>query len=275
MTSRRAGRPVEGEVVQDSMIPLYHQVYLILRQQIVDGVYGADEPMPPEEELRAAFNVSRITIRRAFDRLVAEGYVRRRRGSGTFAQPMAAAASDDADLSGLLENLIAMGLKTQVELIEFDYVPAAADVAARLELPARATVQKAVRVRSHKGKPFSHLTTYVPEAIGRSYKDADLVRRPLLMLLEDAGVKIGEAEQVITARMADAVVAGRLGVEIGAALIRMRRLVRDVAGRPVEFIEALYRPDLYEFKMKLSRVPRRPGEPRVWAPMPVIGEDGP
>ena len=40
-----------------------------------------------------------------------------------------------APIEGLLENILAMGLKTEVELLEFDYVPATAEVAAALGAP--------------------------------------------------------------------------------------------------------------------------------------------
>ncbi|TJZ89022.1 GntR family transcriptional regulator [Paracoccus gahaiensis] len=53
---------------QTSVLPKHHQVYLVLRQQIADGVWTADEPMPAEVQLADIFGVSRITIRKAMER---------------------------------------------------------------------------------------------------------------------------------------------------------------------------------------------------------------
>jgi GntR family transcriptional regulator len=48
-------------------------------------------------------------------------------------------------------------------------------------------------------------------------------------------------------------VAKVLKLEVGAPLISMTRVVRNEDGRPVELIQALYRPDKYEYRVNLSR----------------------
>jgi GntR family transcriptional regulator len=233
-------------------LPLYHRVYLLLRQQIAEGAWTSETAMPGEHELAEMHGVSRITVRRALQRLEQEGRVLRRRGAGTFAQPPPPAKRQE-NLGGLLEDLLAMGLRTKVRLLSFEYVAAPPEVAAALELPAGSIVQKSVRVRSARGTPFSYLTAWVPEAIGRHFRAEDLAARPLLHLLDEAGAAAVRAEQVISARLADATVATQLRVEIGSALLWVRRQVRDGSGRVIESIEVLYRPDLYEYRIAMDR----------------------
>ena len=100
-----------------------------------------------------------------------------------------------------------MGLHTQVEVVSFEYVPATAAVAVQLEIETGAEVQRVVRIRSHAGRPFSHLTTHVPAEIGRAYTADDMRETPLLLLLERAQVQIVSGEQTITARLAEPEVA--------------------------------------------------------------------
>ncbi len=247
-----------GEARQEIAAPLHHQVYVVLRQQIIDGQYQPGKALPSEHKLEELFKVSRITVRRALDRLASEGLVVRRHGKGNFAQPVITPPPIDTNLRGMLENLLAMGLRTRVDLIEFDYVPASPEVATRLELQQGAIVQRVVRVRHHENTPFSFLTTYVPETVGRTYGPNDLLERPLLSLFEKAGIKVARADQTITAKLADTRVAPLLEVEIGAALLGIRRLVRDEKGRPVELLEALYRPDIYEYQMAMTRKGKKP-----------------
>ncbi len=236
----------------ESPLPLYHRVYLLLRQRIAEGGWPSEVPMPGEHELAEAHGVSRITVRRALQRLEQEGLVRRRRGAGTFANPPQRPARRD-DLRGLIENLLAMGRQTDVALLDFAYVSAAAEVAAALEVPPGTLVQKSVRLRSAEGAPFSHLTAWVPEPIGRFYQARDMAKIPLLLLLEQAGVRAARAEQVISAKLADGTVAPLLRVAPGSALLWVRRQVRDEAGRVIEALEALYRPDLYEYQIAMTR----------------------
>ena len=237
--------------------PLYHQIYLILREQIAEGSIGSNSTVPGEQELTRLYGVSRVTAKRALDELAAEGLVVRERGRGTRVSSAPPTPPFRAPIEGLLENLLVMGLKTKVVLLEFGYVGAPAEAAAALGCGIGQTVQRATRVRHIDGAPFSHLTTFVPEAIGRTYTRRDLASRPLLSLLEHSGVRVTRADQVISAKLADAQVAQRLSVEVGSALLKITRIVRDQRGRPVEHITGLYRPDRYQYAMSLSRVQDR------------------
>ena len=67
-------------------------------------------------------------------------------------------------------------------------------------------------------------------------------------------MKVGRAVQTVSARLADAEVAGHLDLAVGSALLAVRRLIYDEQERPVQWLHGLYRPDRYEYQMQLSRV---------------------
>jgi len=73
-----------GKLDEASQLPLYQQLQRALRHAIETRVLGPDDALPPERDLAADFNVSRITVRKAIDGLVNEGLLVRRQGSGTF-----------------------------------------------------------------------------------------------------------------------------------------------------------------------------------------------
>jgi GntR family transcriptional regulator len=122
-----------------------------------------------------------------------------------------------------------------------------------------------VRVRRIESQPFSHLTTFLPPEIGKHISRQELGEQPILVLLERMGVYVTHADQTISAEAATPSVAALLQVEAGQALLKIERLVIGDSGRPVEFIRALYRPDLYRYQMKLQRVRRN--KTRLWRPM--------
>lgn len=244
--------------------PLYHQVYLVLRDKILSTDYEVDTILPSEQETARRFGVSRITARRALDELATSGLVIRQRGRGTRVTYRPPSPPVRAGVEGLLENLLAMGLKTEVSVLEYDYVDASEGTARALQCEIGQRVQRAVRVRHLEGKPFSHLTTFVPEEIGRSYSREDLASKPLLTLLERCGVVVSGAEQTISATLADTNVAPILGVEVGSPLLKIDRIVCDQEDSPVEYITGLYRPDLYNYRMTLSRV-QNDGA-KAWSP---------
>lgn len=244
--------PLSRDPAASGPVTLYHRVYTILRERIVSGVYPLDQPLPGEIDFAAAFGVSRVTMRRALDELVRDGLIVRNRGRGSFPQPRTGREPVRGTVSGLLDNIIAMGLKTSVRIISLDTINAPPDVAAAMRLASGDRVQKAVRVRSLDGAPLSMMTTFVPEAVA-SFTRRQLSDTPMLKLLEAAGVNVSNADQTLTARLADAVVAPLLDVGYGAALLAVNRLVRDDAGRAVQLLRGMYRPDRYEYRMSLDR----------------------
>ncbi len=244
--------------------PLYHQIYLVLRDKILNKEFAEGDLLFSEDETSQMFGVSRITAKRALNELAQEGLVVRERGRGTRVASGVTVAPVRANVEGMLENLMAMGLETEVTLLEFDYVKPGEQVAAVLGVAPGEMVQRAVRVRRLEDEPFSHLVTYVPEAVGRSYGREDLATTPLLSLLERSGVVISRAEQTITATLAGSQIAPVLDVELGSPLLCINRIVFDQNDRAVEYITGLYRPDRYNFRMNLSRVQVK--DDKSWSP---------
>jgi GntR family transcriptional regulator len=242
-------------------LPKYHQIYLVLREQLHEGRFALG--LPGELALMRQFGVARVTVRRALQELAGEGLIARERGRGTRALPAGAQAqearaaqarSNTTRLTGLLENIVSMTQNTTVRVLEVGSVGASGEVAQALQVAPGADVQKAVRVRSTREGPLSHITTWVPADLARHFGKRELAKKPILVLLEEGGVRLGGAQQTISARLADAQVATHLGVAVGSALLAVRRLIHDEAGRPVQWLHGLYRPDRYEYRMQLSRV---------------------
>jgi GntR family transcriptional regulator len=238
-------------------LPKYHRIYLVLREQLEEGRFTGG--VPGELVLMRQFGVARVTVRRALEQLAQEGLIAREPGRGTRAigWPARQGAANDpmrTQLTGLLENLVSMGLRTSVKVLDVDMIAASEAVAGALAVAPGSMVQKAVRVRSTREGPLSHITTYVPADVARQFGRRELARKPILLLLEEAGVKVGRAVQTVSARLADAEVAGHLDLAVGSALLAVRRLIYDEQDRPVQWLHGLYRPDRYEYQMQLSRV---------------------
>jgi GntR family transcriptional regulator len=64
-------------------VPLYTQLYRILRLRILEGQYAEGDAIPSENVLRDEHGITRSTVRKAIALLVNEGLVRQFRGKGT------------------------------------------------------------------------------------------------------------------------------------------------------------------------------------------------
>ena len=65
-------------------VPKYKRLQLFFEQKIKEGAYRPDDQLPTEKELMRQFNYSYTTVNRALQALVKDGWVRRKRGHGTF-----------------------------------------------------------------------------------------------------------------------------------------------------------------------------------------------
>lgn len=240
------------------------QVYLVLRDRILSGTAPYGARLPTENELAAVHGVSRVTVRRALGELARERLIERRRSVGTHVIYRPSLAPMTADISGVLANLATMGRRTAVKLLAFDYVPAEGPVAQALGAASDELLQRAVRVRSVDGVPFSHLTTHVPERVSVTFTEQELASRPLLELLERAGVKVEHARQRISAALATPDVAEALDIRTGSPLIELVRIVFDQRGHGVEHLHALYRPDRFALEFDLVR---SGADAKRWSPV--------
>lgn len=239
-------------VLRDSKTPLYHQIFLILRGKILDNTYPPHALVPNEKQLMEMYDVSRITAKRALNELADANYVVRQRGKGTRVRAQLPDAPLEIPSDDLTESKYQMGLKTEVEVLEFAYVKAPSHVAIHLEAQEGDIVQMAVRIRSYKAKPFAHIVSYVPESIGSRYIREDLANTPLFQLIEQGGIKLTSAQHTVNAVLADPMVAPLLGVDIASPLLSVNELVFDQDARPVEYVAALYRPDRFNYKVNLA-----------------------
>jgi GntR family transcriptional regulator len=100
----------------------------------------------------------------------------------------------------------------------------------------------------------------VPAEVAARFGTDDLSRIPFLTLLARSGPAATRAEQTLTATLADPHVARLLAVDAGAPLLRKTRVVWDADGRALEHIDVLYRPDMYQVRLTMTRDPDAAGD---------------
>lgn len=244
-------------------IPLYHQVFSLLRDCILDGSFAPGEAFPSESEIQQKLQISRITARRALDEIAARGLITRQQGRISRVAPYKPSTRLVAGVEGMIENNRRMGDATVVELLEHELIPASEEVSQRLSVRHGERVLWTVRVRSLDGVPFSYAVTYLPPFVARHIDVNEMSTRPLIELLESAGIRIGRAEQKISAVAATTEVARALHIEPGSPLLFSERVVYDESDRPVELIAVQYRPDVYQYGVELRRARSSGGN--IWA----------
>jgi GntR family transcriptional regulator len=256
-------------VAAEHAAPLYHQLFLLLKQKIVVGDYRFGELLPSEIELAGEFNLSRITTKRALDELQEQGLVERRRGRGTQVSYRYEPKILRAPLNSMLENLNVMGRETTVDVLQFAEIDAARNVADTLKIAAGSKVYRAVRLRRHQGEAFAYYTSFTIKLAplnGFEFSAKSLKQQTRLELFRGLGVQLAEVDQQLTAVAADVDVAAALEVPVGSPLLSLTRLYVDREQRPIDWLHCLYRPDRFQYQMRLTATSTGPGA-RILTPM--------
>ncbi|MFC6063050.1 GntR family transcriptional regulator [Streptomyces ochraceiscleroticus] len=227
----------------------------LLRRQVLAGGFDRDGGvLPHEDTLRAAYRVSRNTVRQALDLLRAEQLVERQPGLGTIV--VARKYSHGLDrLQGLAETLREHGRVTN-EVRTVGPVPAPACVADRLRLAGGdgAQVLYVERLRRLNGLPLSLDLTYIPMDIGIELLGADLENNDVFRLLEEiTGCRLGTAQITLEAVNADAHSAAVLQAPRSAAVLMVERLTHLSDGRPVDLEFIHFRGDRISMSGVLHR----------------------
>lgn len=236
----------------------YRELASGLRDAIVGGQYPAGERLPTEAELVARTGLSRQTVRRAFQELVAEGTIYRVPGRGTFAVP------DDGRYLrsfGSIDDLMALSLDTELQVVEPLHVLASVAIADQLQ-PGADKVMTISFLRLHEGVPFCYTRVHLPMWIGRKLREL-----PEVAALAEPGARapftviglmnrvserpIHSAAQDVTAVAADADVAHLLGRAPGMPVLRIDRLYRDRELTPLELAVNHFNPDRYSYRIQL------------------------
>ena len=175
-----------------------------LRESIYRERYADDDPLPTDLALAQEHGLSRQTVRRAYQELVAEGLVYRVPRDGAPSSPPRRPATAER-FRRRFADLMKLQLDTQFELV----LPLTDDVhdaaAAALELSDRHVFAVTFR-RLHLGEAFCLARVFLPPRMARKVADVRELTEPgvrsnvtVIGLLESHGADIAEAEQVITA----------------------------------------------------------------------------
>jgi GntR family transcriptional regulator len=220
-----------------------------LRDRVARGEFAAGRLLPSESELGAAYDASRVTIRKALEALREEGLVDARQGFGWFAaaDPLRQSLGRLGTIEG---QLAASGLSPERRILEFGFVPPPRWVAAEL---GPGTVLQVRRVNLADGEPFARVTVWCPERLGSSLSRDEVERSPFYELLP---IELGGATQTIGAAAASKDDADVLEVPAGSPVLVCRRVTHSLDGEAVLLSEHVFPAHRTEFVVDLPRSDR-------------------
>lgn len=226
------------KVSKDAFVPLYQQVMDRLRAEIETGAYAPGDQIPTEFELAEYYQVGRVTVRRAVDELVSEGYLTKQQGRGTFvnAPKLVRKVRQESNVQSFSEACRENGMACTSRLIALRRVPASPEKARFLGVPEQADLLVVSRLRMADGVPVMLENNYFPYE-GFSFLEQEELEgsTSIFKVVEErtgrAPTDSGDCTLEIT--RADQEMADYLSVPVGEPLFFMKVDFLDSAGRPL------------------------------------------
>lgn len=242
-----------GAAMSELPQSLHAQLRDALRARILDGRLAPGAKLPSEAELTDEHGVSRITVRQALGALQAEGLIVKVHGKGAFVSHPKASQSLNR-LEGLNEALALEQHAVSSKRLAWREIKAPPAVARQLQLAPGESVYHLQTLRYLDREPLSVNNSYLPRFLGEKLTRVDFSRRDLIDVFEhEGGLKIGEAQIEIGAGLARPQDAKLLGLDRGAPVLEVERLVQLADGRPIHVELAVYRADTFRYKLNLRR----------------------
>jgi len=246
---------VTTTIERDSPVSYYEQLFVILRDQIVDGTIESDQRLPSEQELCREYGLSRATVRQTLSKLESEGYARRVARRGVFASSLDEPSGWTVH-EGFLESQIRHGRTgIETEVVGAHLVVPPQHVSDALQVDSEREIFALERVRSLDGRVAMFSTNWFPSDIGTIIAEAEDVvdgTGSVNETLRQAGFITAGAQRFIRAMRAPENVTTHLRIGPDQPVLRVRSLSWDAGGRRFDYYETWVLTDVIPLEVSVS-----------------------
>lgn len=210
------------------MAAKYPEIKKYILEQIDNGKFKEDVMLPSEKEFTELFNVSRMTVRRAFDDLIQDGVLIRKRGSGLFLvkKKMSRSmnqisVSKDEQLHKIFKQLTVKVL--EVKVIDDNYI---AKEYFNLE---QEKIIRVKRVQLGDGQPIVYEKIYLPlkyftmvkkEECYQSFEN--VIEKHFLIKQQELSNQI-----IVEAKVANKKISSLLQIPINSPILQLKIIAKD------------------------------------------------
>jgi GntR family transcriptional regulator len=241
--------------IGDASQPLYHRVYREIAREIETGALHPGERLPSERWFCDELGVSRATVRRAIEELIADGLVEAR-GRGSFVTGDALVEPPNT-LMSMSELGRSRGLAATARVLSMAVRAATIDEADAFGIAPGAELFELQRLRMLDGLPIAIDDNRVPLRLLPSAADLDFTVASLYDAIEREGHRLARADYELEARAAGEAEAELLGLAPDAPVLFATTVAIGEDGRILDLGQTIYRADRYRFQATLMRRAQR------------------
>ncbi len=229
------------KIDRNSNSPLWVQLKNELERAIANGDLSKQSRLPSEQAMCDIFLISRPVVRNALSALVSEGLIIKQPRRGIFVSGKFKEFGFMTTASGVFDDLSSRGYDVSVKTYDFGLHPADEEEKKALKLPDGFDVIRFVRVYRVNGTPITHSRISLPAHRLPGMENFDMENRSIFETIRESfGLIPAKADRWIKSRNADALIAERLKVKEGSALLFIQSIALDHDSLPLEFYTSFY-----------------------------------
>jgi len=235
-----------GKLDHSSPLPKYQQLGRALERAIKRGALLKNDALPPERKIATDMQVSRITVRKAIDRLAADGLLSRHQGAGTYISGRV--EKPFSRLSSFTEDMAGRGLTARSTWVEKKEGTITPEESLNFGLGPSTPVYRLTRIRYANNIPTALETTIIPSY---ALPSIETIEGSLYVALNESGHRPMRALQRLRAVSLTSYQAKLLNAKEGDPSLFVERRGFLTNGSTVEITQSYYRGDAYDFVAEL------------------------
>lgn len=240
------------KINHQSSVSLLEQTEDLLRQLITSEQYKSGKLLPKEVDLAHQLGISRTTLRQAINKLVFEGLLIRKKGTGSWVNQNAPISSKSKNWLSFSQEMAARGIPIKNFELHISWVKPSDNLMAFFHIKNSTRVLKLVRLRGTHDGPFVYFESYFNPKIGFTGEENFIM--PLYEMLErDFGIISYKSKEEISAKPATPLIAEKLEISEGYPILFRKRYVYDKSDKPIEYNLGYYKSDSFTYTTESIR----------------------
>jgi len=234
--------------------PKYMIIFEWLSEQIRNKTIKPGDKIPNENELAAMFNVHRMTVRQAIDKLVDDHMLVRKRSKGTFllSEKSPVLTRSLENITTYHDDIVKAGLEPRYKTLEAKVIPGEESVTSTMGLKPGDPVVYLKRLMLANNVPLVVERCYLPHALFPGISEENLNAPLYTLMLQKYNVAPHHSNQEISAVMPGVHERKLLKISESTPGILVQCLVYDNAGQVIEYSQSFHRGDKYKFRCSIG-----------------------
>lgn len=244
---------INNDLNKNVPIPLYFQLYEILKDKIESGELNAGDLLPSERELSEKYDISRPTVRQALKELVNEGYLVREKGKGSFVAKPKINYGFIQRLTTFYEDMEEKGYYTKTKILKQKIVQPRKAISRKLQIDEDEKIVFLSRVRYIENEPIVTVMNHIPYKLCPDLVDEDLKNKSLYNIMaKEYDLKPYRAKITLEPIVASEYDTEHLKVRKGAPLLLMTNVTYTREETIMDYFESRFRGDKGKVKVEVK-----------------------